>query len=263
MESTVPATDLIPTAEPFFFRGGATGALLIHGYTGSPKEMRPLGEALAQAGLTVLGVRLTHHATRMADMLRSRWQDWYNSALDGYWLLRDQCQTVFVMGLSMGGMITLRMAAHYPMAGLVAMSTPSRPLLESMDWRARFALPFSALVRYSPKGDLTEWRARQQAGHIDYPANPIRSVHELRALMRESIQSLKHIRVPALVAHSRGDRGVAAANGDFIFRRLSSPDKEMLWLEKSDHVITEDCEQEQLFARILQFVRAHEAAPKA
>jgi carboxylesterase len=49
---------LIKTTEPFFFPGNDTGCLLIHGFTGAPTEMRPLGEFLAGKGYTVLGVRL-------------------------------------------------------------------------------------------------------------------------------------------------------------------------------------------------------------
>jgi carboxylesterase len=109
------------------------GALLIHGFTGTPREMRPLGEALAGAGLTVLGVRLAHHATQPRDMFRSHWRDWYASVLDGYYLLRDQCETVFVMGLSAGGTLALYLAAHRPWP---AWSTwPSSRPSETMDWR--------------------------------------------------------------------------------------------------------------------------------
>ncbi|HLA87386.1 MAG TPA: hypothetical protein VJL10_05165, partial [Anaerolineales bacterium] len=67
---------LIPTTEPFFFSGGRTGCLLIHGFTGTPKEMRWMGEYLNQQGLTCLGIRLAGHATHPEDMRRSRWTDW-------------------------------------------------------------------------------------------------------------------------------------------------------------------------------------------
>ena len=49
-------------AEEFFLPGTNGGAvLLIHGYTGTPAEMRPLGDYLQQLGYTVLGVRLAGH----------------------------------------------------------------------------------------------------------------------------------------------------------------------------------------------------------
>src|SRR3990172_3152864 len=105
---------LLPTTEPFFFRGGPVGCLLIHGFTSTPKEMRWLGEYLAGQGHTVYGVRLAHHATQPADMNRSRWHDWFYSAVDGWHILRDQCERVFPIGLSMGGVTALKLAAEYP-----------------------------------------------------------------------------------------------------------------------------------------------------
>ena len=52
---------IIKTAEPFYFPGNSTGCLLIHGFTGTPKEMRPLGDFLADKGYSVLGIRLSGH----------------------------------------------------------------------------------------------------------------------------------------------------------------------------------------------------------
>ena len=81
---------IIPGAEPFFFPGGSTGCLLVHGFTGTPKEMRAMGEYLHQRGFSVLGVRLTGHATRPEDLQRARWQDWLLSVEDGWQLLKGE-----------------------------------------------------------------------------------------------------------------------------------------------------------------------------
>jgi carboxylesterase len=66
---------LIPRGEPFFYKGGTTGCLLVHGFTGTPDEMRPLGKHLSDNGFTALGIRLFAHSTKPADMTRARWQD--------------------------------------------------------------------------------------------------------------------------------------------------------------------------------------------
>ncbi|MDP1778829.1 MAG: hypothetical protein Q8K73_00995, partial [Anaerolineales bacterium] len=64
-------TQTIPTTEPFLLRGNKTGILLIHGFTGAPKEMRWMGEYLNEQGFTCLGIRLNGHATTPEDMRRS------------------------------------------------------------------------------------------------------------------------------------------------------------------------------------------------
>jgi carboxylesterase len=248
---------LMPGAEPFFFRGGPIGALLIHGFTGTPKEMRPLGDALAAEGYTVLGVRLPQHGTTPLDMFHAHWRDWFTAALDGYHLLRAQCDSIFVMGLSMGGAIALKLGADYPAAGVVAMSVPSMPFHHNMDWRASFAGLLSYLRPYVGKRRSLP-NPHRPHDRVAYPVYPTRAVPQFRALLREADAAFPHVKIPALLIHSYGDRLVRPENMPYIFNRLGAADKEMVWLQTSDHVITEDAEREALFARILAFVRAHQ-----
>ena len=120
----MPPLDLIPGAEPFFYTGTPVGCLLLHGFTATPNEVRPLGEALAAEGYTVLGPRLTHHGSDPGDMTRSRWHDWYLSALDGWHILRDTCAQIVPIGISMGGATALLLAARQPVTAVVSMSAP-------------------------------------------------------------------------------------------------------------------------------------------
>src|SRR5687767_6204254 len=121
-------TNIIPTAEPFFLLGDPLkpACLLIHGFTGAPKEMRSMGEYLHQQGFTCLGVRLAGHATHPEDMIRSRYTDWMASVEDGYHLLRGVTDKVFLVGLSMGGVLSLVLSTRLHVMGVIAMSTPSR-----------------------------------------------------------------------------------------------------------------------------------------
>jgi carboxylesterase len=252
-------TSLMPGAEPFFSRGGPVGALLIHGFTGAPKEMRPLGEALRATGHTVLGLRLPQHGTTPSDMFHAQASDWFQAALDGYQLLRNQCDSIFVMGLSMGGALSLWLAAHYPVTGVVAMSTPSYPFHEHMDWRARFANWFSLLAPYVPKKPYPVSDPAMRAQRVAYPTYPTRAITQFRTVIRLAAQALPQITAPALVVHSRADETIPPENLPYIYEHLGSADKEMLWLEHSGHVITEEAERQQLFDHIQAFIRAHVA----
>ena len=91
---------LEPTA--FAADGGAVGVLLVHGYTGSAAETRPMGEYLAEQGLTVRCPLLSGHGTTPQDLTRIRWQEWgheVEAELSDLWA---RCGTVFVGGLSAG-----------------------------------------------------------------------------------------------------------------------------------------------------------------
>jgi carboxylesterase len=72
----------MPNREPFFFPGGASGVLLIHGFSGSPAEMRGLGERLAQDGHAVAGMRLPGHTSNPADLAGTNWRAWL-AAVEG------------------------------------------------------------------------------------------------------------------------------------------------------------------------------------
>ena len=90
-----------PNAQPFFFRGGEHGVLLIHGFTGSIAHMRPLGDALHQLGYTVKGINLPGHGTKSEDMRDVDWRNWIAACKEAYLSLREECSHVSIAGLSM------------------------------------------------------------------------------------------------------------------------------------------------------------------
>ena len=102
---------VLPGAGSFYFEGSQTGCLLLHGFTGCPQNVRPLGDFLARGGLTVLGARLAGHGTRVEDMERTGCDDWIESANRGLDQLRDSCSTVYAIGISMGGTLALHLGA--------------------------------------------------------------------------------------------------------------------------------------------------------
>lgn len=247
---------LRPGSEPFFLHGGATGALLLHGFTGATSDLRPLANVLHSDGLTVHAVRLAHHGTQAEDMNRGHWRDWVAAALDGYHLLRGVCDRIFVMGLSMGGVLTLRLAAQYPFAGVVTMSTPGLPFYEASGWRPRFAGLYSSIFRYVMKADVDHGRAYTGS----YPVFPTAAVGQFYALLKDTDPLLPNITAPVLLIHSRGDDFIPGENMPYLHQRLSGAECEMFWLQRSGHVITLDGETPQLFSRIRDFVRVHSPA---
>src|SRR5438128_12657349 len=99
---------------PFRIRGGTRGCLLIHGFAGTPPEMRGLGEYLAAAGYDVMGPLLAGHGLSPEAMALTRWTDWAASAQLAYETLRQDCAEVFVAGQSLRGTLALHLAATNP-----------------------------------------------------------------------------------------------------------------------------------------------------
>lgn len=115
---------IMPGAEPYFFSRGPQACLIVHGFNSSTRENREMGQWLADQGFTVLGIRLPGHATTPADMRRVRWTDWLAAVEDGYSILKDSADTVFIMGQSLGGVLTMTAASTLPFDGVIGISTP-------------------------------------------------------------------------------------------------------------------------------------------
>jgi len=252
-------SQIIATAEPFFFLGDHSkpACLLIHGFTGTPKEMHWMGKYLNEKGLTCLGVRLAGHATDPEDMIRSNWTDWTVSVEDGYSLLRGVSDNIFLIGLSMGGVLALLMSTKLENKGVVAMSTPYKlpddPRLRHIEW-------ISKIVAYMPKSDEepgASWFDRESwKEHISYPENPVRSIGELNKLLGEMRAALPKIDVPVLLMHSKDDKYVLPENMEMIYADLKkASDKRKLYITESSHVITRDAARRQVFESALEFIQ--------
>lgn len=244
---------IMSRAEPFLFPGDRTGCLLVHGFTGTPWEMRGLGEHLAKQGHTVLGIRLPGHATRLEDMIRMRWWDWLAAVEDGYNLLQKMADRIFVIGLSMGGILTLTFAARYPIAGLVAMATPHHL---PDDPRLRFIRLLALFQPYQIKGTPQWFDPSAAEIHVSYDADPTLSYLQLQALLEEMRAGLPQITAPALLIYSQNDPSVKMQDGhmDAIYDALGSPNKEKFQVEKSGHILTNDLERERVRERVASFV---------
>lgn len=245
---------IVKDAEPFYFPGSTTGCLLIHGFTGAPTEMRPLGEYLAEKGYSVLATRLAGHGTRIEDMNRTTWGDWSNSVLDGWNLLQGNTKNIFLIGLSMGGALALYHSSFLPAAGVVSMSTPYRiePSLKLI-----FLPILSYFIPYAKKRK-SDWQDPIAAeDHFSYARYPSKGVLQLKLLLRSMRKSLPEVEIPALLIHSMKDLGVLPENMDWISGEIGTPETDLkkIWLEKSGHVVTRDLEKDRVFESIHQFIQ--------
>ena len=168
--------------QPFFIPGGRTGCLVVHGFTASPQEVRRLGEHLASQGYTVLGPRLSGHATEVRDLRRARWQDWLHSVQDGYHMLRHQVDQIILVGLSLGGVLSLILASQKPVDGIIAMSTPFElPKQGLLKWIRPILRPLSVVVPQLAKGPLAFENEIANQERVDYRARTLRAVIEVEA----------------------------------------------------------------------------------
>lgn len=246
-----------PGCEPFAYEGGKVGALLVHGFTGSPFSMRPWGEYLhAEGGLSVLGPRLPGHGTRWQEMNLTRWQDWYGEVERGFDTLRGSCDQVFVMGLSMGGTLSLRLAEEKgdDLAGVVTVNASLLTLRKEAK-----ILPLLARAVASVKSigdDIKKPGVTERA----YTRTPLRAAVSLGQLWKVVQNDLGRITQPLLAFRSAEDHVVEPASGALLLSAVGSTDVREVILHDSYHVATLDNDAPLIFEQSLAFVRAHVGA---
>ncbi|KUL49893.1 MULTISPECIES: alpha/beta hydrolase [unclassified Streptomyces] len=241
---------VLPGAEPYRHEGGEVGVLLCHGFTGSPQSLRPWAQFLAERGLTVSLPLLPGHGTRWEDLRITGWQDWYAEVDRELRVLLERCERVFVFGLSMGGTLSLRLAAKHgdAVAGLVLVNPANK-----LHGLAPYALPVVRHLVRTTKGIASDI-AKEGSVEIGYDRVPLHAAHSLRAFFRLVDGELPQVTQPLLLLHSPRDHVVPAADSARVLGRVSSTDVTEILLEQSYHVATLDHDADRIFEASHAFV---------
>jgi carboxylesterase len=232
-----------------------SGVLCIHGLTGTPYEVRPPAEALARSGFRCVGPLLPGHGQTPLALARTRRAEWTEAVVDAWDALATQHGRVYVLGLSLGGVLALRVGARRPVAGLVVLAAPLElgPLI-------RFTIPWlSRIVRFVPKTPAIEDVAAR-ARHPGYDRMPLRAVAELIRLGREVRAELGRVTAPIRLIFSEGDPTVRPANAELILRGIASADRDVRWLARSQHVLPVDVDGREVSALAVDFLSRLETA---
>lgn len=220
--------------------------------------MQTLGERLHQQGLTVQGILYPGH-DRPGNMPRSRWQDWYAYSVETYKTLAQTYEQVSLIGFSTGCPLGLNLAAEYPVHRLVMLAPYFR--LRS---RWYYGLPLEAYVQTLgrlipdvPRRGLPIFDPIMQRQAVDaafFQTFNMASVRSAMELIEQVKPKLPTIQNPTLIIQSRLDRVVDPAGASYLYDRLGASEKRLLWLEKSDHIITLDRERETVYQAVGEFM---------
>ncbi len=244
-------------AQPFLLEGGEHGVLLLHGFTGSAGHMRLIGEELHRQGFTVLGIQLPGHGTRLEDMQHVRWNDWLQAAKEGFFALKQRCETVSVAGLSMGGVLTLLLSQQTRVNAAIVMSAPMA-LKSRLVSLARLASPFTPVTYW--KGGENREELLDQRYDYGYPGFPTARLNDLMHLIRLARRNLFAVTCPTLVVQSRSDSTIHPNSADIILHGIRSEKKAVLWLNDVPHVVTISREHKRIAKAIVEFLQSSLAA---
>ncbi|WP_404275077.1 alpha/beta hydrolase [Exiguobacterium undae] len=239
---------VLPGAEAFFLERGSVGILLCHGFNATPQSVRAVGERFAEHGFSVYAPRLHGHGTDVRDFETATAEDWKQSVREGFAQLSRQCESIFIVGQSMGATLALALAAEgLPVAGIITINAAlSVPAYE--------ALSFTDCPVYLPESPPD---IKQTAFEIIYDVVPAVSASELLRLIRDTIPTLPAIQIPTLILYSAEDHVVPPTCSDYLHRTIGSTDKRSYCLLDSYHVATLDHDQETIVRETAYFVEQY------
>ncbi|MBN2223480.1 MAG: alpha/beta fold hydrolase [Deltaproteobacteria bacterium] len=243
-------------AEPFELAGKDKAVLLLHGLTGTPSEMRFLGEYLHRAGYHVRAPLLPGHGTDIKDLNKTTWRDWFGRAEIDFLALSAHFPKVFIAGMSMGGLLCLSLMANKfgRITGGAALATP----MAFSDWKARCLLPVAGvtglkyLIPDLPKA-VADVALPGGRTHVCYERDSVIAAVSILRLMKRVRTHLPMVEDPLLIMQSVNDTVVAHRSADIIYGGVSSAVKEKVMLQRSYHTITVDVEKELVAKTVLEF----------
>lgn len=231
--------------EPFYYPGNAVGCLLIHGFSASPSEMFFLGERLAACGFTIKGVRLSGHGSTSEEMAKYRWKDWVGDAEKGVKQLREVCESVVAVGLSMGGLLALHLAAARQVDGVVSLNAP----MVFQDGRIRYVRLFRHFIPY-----INKPQPKDDPFRFSYNTVPTACLYSLHKAIYEVRRELNRIVCPALLMQSVNDDTVLPVSVEIIEQGIGSKQKEVALWHNSDHILTMGPEKEAVAYKTGEFI---------
>ena len=229
----------------FFWPNGDVAVLCLHGFTATTVEVRKMAEFLFEQGYTVKAPLLPGHGTSPIDMNKTRWQDWFAVAEESLKDLLMNYRKVLVLGESMGGLLTLHLAAKYPEVSGILLFAPAIRI--SNLWLAKFLWPFiPSLKKKPPDNDLP------QQSYTAFPLRAAASLHKLQIIVHSE---LKNIYTPVRIFQGKHDDTIDPLGAVFAYERIGSEDKDLIILSESCHLILLDKQMPQVQEMTHEFIQ--------
>jgi carboxylesterase len=246
---------MTPSQKPQQKNQPVIGVLLVHGMNGSRRDLAELEIILQELGMITHNMLLPGHGTHVRDMIPLGWEDWISAVHQELQVLKQRCDVVFLIGHSLGGALSLHIAAHEEVAGIITMCAP----IYMYPWTkhlVRIAKRFTPLLP-TLREDVRDPEARRKYTRDVYRWTPMQPVESMLEFLPRLRAELPSVTAPALIMTSIYDHVVPARDGREIYRLIGSREKYLVTFHRSYHVIMKDHDREEVFAKTRAFILQH------
>ncbi len=238
--------------EPFYFPGNETGILLIHGFTASPIDMKPLGERFRDWGYTVSAPLLAGHGRTPEEMRDTTWKDWLGEADNALVQMMKTCKRIIAVGHSMGGLIVLALAAQHKIDGLVSINAPIH--YRDPEFHQAYYLLDKQEYLDKPHKSSEIKITKEGLPHFSYLKVPVKCFVSLNKAITSVQTELSKIKCPALIIQCLEDQTIHPSSGGFIEEKLGCQCKEVIYWENEDHYLPLSLARNELAQKIKHFI---------
>ncbi|AKP80016.1 MULTISPECIES: alpha/beta hydrolase [Priestia] len=241
----------IAQPKPFTFEGGEKAVLLLHGFTGNSADVRMLGRFLEKKGYTCHAPHYKGHGVAPEELVHTGPKDWWKDVMEGYEFLKSKGhESIAAVGLSLGGVFSLKLGYTVPIKGIVPMCAPMYIKSEEVMYEGVLAYAREYKKR---EGKSSEQIEQEMEEFKQTPMNTLKSLQELIAEVRNSVDM---IYAPTFVVQGRHDHMINTDSANIIYNSVESPTKDIKWYEESGHTITFDKERDQLHEDVYAFLES-------
>ena len=239
----------LASPKPFTFEGGDRAVLLLHGFTGNSADVRMLGRFLEKKGYTCHAPIYKGHGVPPEQLVHTGPEDWWKDVMNAYQHLKDQgYEKIAAVGLSLGGVFSLKLAYTLPILGVVPMCAPMYIKSEEIMYQGILAYA----REYKKREQKSPEKIEQEM--FEFKQTPMNTLKALQELIRDVRNNVDMIYAPTFVVQARHDEMINTDSANIIYNGVESTLKDIKWYEDSTHVITLDKERDELHEDVYNFL---------
>ncbi len=249
-------TKIKEKAKPYIYEAGDSAlAILIHGFTGTPDDLRHLADFLASCGITAKAVRLAGHGSHWTDLEKTSYYDWWKSVEDEIKKASGKYKKIFLIGYSFGANLAFDLAARYQ-KDITAVVSLGISVFLRKEFFIKLLLPFfHFFFKHYRKFYIKNEQVLDYEDAGGYVYIPTASVYEFYKFINYyTKRELAKVTTPALIIHSKDDAITHPQSSIFVYRKINSPKKELLLLDDINHNPLTSQRKDVIFSRIKEFI---------